>query len=133
MEAGERGDGLFRIKGGREGEGEGVEAGAGLEEGEDGVGGGSPCGTGCGVLFGADGEGSDVCAVVSRDMADEGGEGGGGGERYVGEDRGETECTGGGRGGGECADGIVGKDVEDGEVEFCGEDVPGHGCERRRK
>lgn len=50
---------FFGVEGGREGEGEDAETGARAEEGEDGVGRGeSPCGTG--VLFGADGEGSDI-------------------------------------------------------------------------
>jgi hypothetical protein len=120
-ETGECGDGLFRVERGCEGEGEGMKTGAGIEEGEDGVGGGSPCGT-----FRANGEGSDVCAVVCGDMADKGVERRSRGEGYVGEDRGETEGADGGGGGGECADGVVGEEENDGEVELCGEDVPGH-------
>lgn len=125
-QTGESGDGLFRIEGRCEGEGERLETGAGMEEGEDGVGGGSPCGTV--GLFGADGEGSDVWAIVCGDMAYKGIERGGRGQRDVGKDRGETDGTGSGGGGGEGADGVVGEEVDDGEVEFGGEDVPGHGA-----
>lgn len=65
------GDGFFGVEGRREGEREGLKTGAGVEDGEDEVGGGeSPCGTE--RKFGADGEGSDVRAVCGRDMANEG-------------------------------------------------------------
>jgi hypothetical protein len=120
VQPGECGDGRFGVEGGGEGEGEGLETGAGAEEGEDGL--GRVCGP-----PGADGEGADEGAVAGRDMPDEGAEGGGGGEGDVGEEGGETEGTGGGGGGGEGADGVGGEEGDDGEVELCGEAVPGHG------
>lgn len=119
------GHGFFCVERGGEGEGEDVEPSAGAEEGEDGVGRErSPCGTG--VLFGADGEGSDVLAVLGGDMADEGVEGRGRGEGHAGEDRGEAEGTGSAGGGGEGADGGGGEEEDDGEAELGGEEVPGH-------
>lgn len=84
-------NGLFGVDGRCEGEGEGLEAGARVEDGENEVGGGSPCGTEGG--FGADGEGFDIRGAGGGDMTGKGLERCGGGENDVGKDRGETECA----------------------------------------
>lgn len=107
VEAGKGGDEPWRVDGAFEGEGEGLKTCTSVEDSEDAIG------------VACDGEGSDVCAVAS-------GKGGGGGEGHIGEDGGETEnalclgCLG------ERENVMFWEESDDGEVELCGECVPGH-------